>query len=67
MNSRKTSGNVLANLALGKISIPEGYIYAALRRGKITFPKLSELALRDDLMKSLWKDSAELVGLPKTE
>jgi NAD(P)-dependent dehydrogenase (short-subunit alcohol dehydrogenase family) len=62
MNSRKASGGALADLALGKISMPEGRIYAALRRGKIVFPELSELANRDDLMQALWNDSAVLAG-----
>jgi NAD(P)-dependent dehydrogenase (short-subunit alcohol dehydrogenase family) len=65
MNSRAASGKALADLALGKIFLPEGKVYAALRHSGITWPDLSTLASQDDLVKSLWNDSAELVGLPR--
>jgi hypothetical protein len=42
---------------------PAGRTYAALRRGELTWPDPSELACRDDLMHTLWRDSADLVGL----
>jgi NAD(P)-dependent dehydrogenase (short-subunit alcohol dehydrogenase family) len=64
-NSRAAAGGALADLALGKTQPPAGRIYAALRRGRLTFPDPSELARRDDLMEALWRDSAALVGLPK--
>lgn len=62
-NSRSSSGDTLAKLALGKIQIPAGHFYAALRKGKITWPLPSELALNDHAMELLWKDSGQLVGL----
>jgi NAD(P)-dependent dehydrogenase (short-subunit alcohol dehydrogenase family) len=63
-NSRTAAGGALADLALGKTQPPARRIYAALRRGRLTFPDPSELARRDDLMETLWQDSAALVGLP---
>lgn len=63
MSSRKSAGETLAKLALGEISTPDDCIYVALRKGKITYPELSELAGRDDLMEAVWTDSAVLVGL----
>lgn len=62
-NSRKAAGGALAELALGRARPPAGRIYAALRRGELTWPDPSELARRDHLMQALWRDSATLVGL----
>jgi NAD(P)-dependent dehydrogenase (short-subunit alcohol dehydrogenase family) len=62
-NSREAAGGALAELALGRVRPPAGRIYAALRRGELTWPDPSELACRDDLMHTLWRDSADLVGL----
>lgn len=62
-NSRKAAGRALAELALGRARPPAGRIYAALRRDQLTWPDPSELARRDELMHTLWRDSAELVGL----
>jgi NAD(P)-dependent dehydrogenase (short-subunit alcohol dehydrogenase family) len=63
-NTVEAAGETLAALALGTIRPPDGRVYAALRRGLLTWPALSELARRDDLMNALWRDSADLVGLP---
>jgi NAD(P)-dependent dehydrogenase (short-subunit alcohol dehydrogenase family) len=62
-NSRSAAGKTLADLALGNIRPPTGHIYAALRRGHLTWPDPSELARRDDLRDALWTDSANLAGL----
>jgi NAD(P)-dependent dehydrogenase (short-subunit alcohol dehydrogenase family) len=62
-NSREAAGRVLADLALGTVRPPAGRVYVALRRGRVTFPDLSELAARDDLAARLWQDSATLVDL----
>jgi NAD(P)-dependent dehydrogenase (short-subunit alcohol dehydrogenase family) len=62
-NSRKAAGGALAELALGRVRPPAGRTYAALRRGELTWPDPSELARRDELMHTLWRDSATLVGL----
>lgn len=64
LNSRSDAGNALADLAVGRATPPNGRIYAALRRGQLTWPEPSELARRDDLAQALWSDSARLVGLP---
>jgi NAD(P)-dependent dehydrogenase (short-subunit alcohol dehydrogenase family) len=63
-NSRSAAGNTLAALALGNIRPPTGHIYAALRRGHLTWPDPSELARRDDLRDALWLDSSTLARLP---
>lgn len=65
LNSRAEAGRGLADLALGVESPPDGQVYVALRRGRLTFPEPSELARRDDLATALWQDSAELVGQAK--
>jgi NAD(P)-dependent dehydrogenase (short-subunit alcohol dehydrogenase family) len=62
-NSRTAAGGALAELALGRARPPAGRIYAALRRGDLTWPDPSELARRDAVMQALWRDSAALVGL----
>ncbi len=64
-NSRKVAGGALADLTLGKIQPPAERVYAALRRGRLTWPDPSELARRDEVMVALWRDSAALVGLPE--
>ncbi|GIJ09193.1 SDR family NAD(P)-dependent oxidoreductase [Micromonospora andamanensis] len=63
-NSKATAGRTLAELALGEIRPPAEAIHAALRRGRLTWPAPSDLALRDDLSADLWHDSGVLVGLP---
>jgi NAD(P)-dependent dehydrogenase (short-subunit alcohol dehydrogenase family) len=62
-NTIDAAANTLAALALGTIRPPAGRVYAALRGGVLTWPTLSELARRDDVMNALWHDSAHLVGL----
>lgn len=62
-NTIDDAGRTLYELALGKVRPPDGKVYAALRRGRLTYPEPSELARRDDLRDSLWRDSAQLVGL----
>jgi NAD(P)-dependent dehydrogenase (short-subunit alcohol dehydrogenase family) len=64
MNTIEQSGNAIADLGLGKIAPPSGRIYASLVKGKLTWPDPSELARKDDAMKTLWRDSARMVGLP---
>lgn len=64
LNMRADAGAALADLALGMITPPDGRAYAALRRGRLTWPEPSELARDDHLAQRLWNDSARLVGLP---
>jgi len=59
-NSVRSAGSALADLARGKVPINEDFFYAALRRGKFTFPELSDLAKRDDLAHELWRESHRL-------
>src|SRR5262249_17360954 len=56
-NSVEAAGGTLAALALGTAERPPGRVYAALRRGRLTWPELSTLAGRDDVMEALWCDS----------
>jgi NAD(P)-dependent dehydrogenase (short-subunit alcohol dehydrogenase family) len=63
LNSRTAAGDTLADLALGRVTPPNGQTYAALRRAQLTWPDPSDLARRDELAQALWKDSARLVGL----
>lgn len=62
-NTRSAAGRALADLALGVVRPPEGLLYAALRRGRHTFPDPSELAARGDLATRLWHDSSRLVDI----
>lgn len=57
------AGEALAALALGKKVPPPNKTYASLVRGKLKFPNPSELALNNEVMDLLWKESAELVDL----
>ncbi|QLY31981.1 SDR family NAD(P)-dependent oxidoreductase [Nocardia huaxiensis] len=63
-NTRAEAGNTLADLALGRISPPDRHLYATLRRGKLSWPDLAEMAQKEELAQALWTDSAKLVGLP---
>jgi NAD(P)-dependent dehydrogenase (short-subunit alcohol dehydrogenase family) len=65
LSSRDAAATALVDLTLGRASPPPGSIYAALRRGTLTWCEPSVLARRDDLMRALWEDSARLVGLLK--
>lgn len=62
-NSVDGAGGALADLALDVERLPTGRVYGTLRRGRLTWPDLSELAGDDDVMRALWQDSAALVGL----
>jgi NAD(P)-dependent dehydrogenase (short-subunit alcohol dehydrogenase family) len=64
-NTLEDAGGTLAAIALRQLRPPDGRLYAALRRGQVTWPSPSTLACRDDLMGALWRDSAALVGLPE--
>jgi hypothetical protein len=57
------AGGVLADLVVGRISAPEGRVYASLVRRKLRWPDPSVLARKDDVMEAIWRDSAVLVGL----
>lgn len=65
MGTAKRSGEALADLALGKVTLPANKIYASLVRGKLTFPDPSQLAKDNSVRDLVWKESAEMVGLPE--
>jgi NAD(P)-dependent dehydrogenase (short-subunit alcohol dehydrogenase family) len=65
INTRSQGGELLADLALGRIAPPLGHIYASVVRRQLTWPDPSELARDDVVMAKLWADSARLVGLPE--
>lgn len=64
LNTVSAAGRTLSDLALRVATPPPGRLYAALRRGQLTWPDPSELARDDELANALWRDSARLVGLP---
>lgn len=63
LNSGAAAGSALADLALGRTTVPEGKEYAALRRGRLTWPEPSGLARDDVIASALWRDSSRLVGV----
>lgn len=60
-NSIKDAGVTLASLALGKVKVPAGKVYVALRAGEISFPPPSTLAQNNSLMEKLWEQSGQLL------
>jgi NAD(P)-dependent dehydrogenase (short-subunit alcohol dehydrogenase family) len=65
MNTLAGSGDLLADLALGRVAPPAGRLYASQVKRRLTWPDPSELASDDAVMAKLWRDSAALVGLPE--
>ncbi len=63
-NIPSRAGEALEELALEKVTLPKGRIYASLVKGEITFPDPSQLARNNDARELLWKESAKMVGLP---
>jgi NAD(P)-dependent dehydrogenase (short-subunit alcohol dehydrogenase family) len=59
------AGEVLAQLALGTVTVPPGRVYASLVRGELTFPDPAKLAQSDEARDRLWRESAGMVGLPE--
>lgn len=62
-NSAADAGNALADLVLGLAPSPDGRTYAALRHGTLSWPDPSDLARDGERARTLWHDSAGLVGL----
>lgn len=62
MNSLTDAGRALAALAISETP-PPGRLYAALRKGRITWPAPSTLARDDTATEQLWADSEALTGL----
>ena len=61
-NTMRNAGRGLAHLA-DDATAPLGKLYAALRRGRLTWPDPSDLARNDEACAKLWADSADLLGL----
>lgn len=55
------SGEVLADLVRGAISVPANTVYVSLVRGKVTFPEPSQLARRAGVAAQLWRESERLL------
>jgi len=64
MNTPGHAGAILAQLADGTLTPPAGRVYASLVRGRLTFPDPSALAQGPAARDQLWRDSADLTGLP---
>jgi len=64
MNTPEHAGDVLAQLADGTLTPPAGRVYASLVRGRLAFPDPSTLAQDPAAREELWRDSADLTGLP---
>ncbi len=64
LNTVVGGGDILAGLVLGRLVPPAGRLYASEVKRHLTWPDPSDLARDDTVMANLWRDSAELVGLP---
>jgi NAD(P)-dependent dehydrogenase (short-subunit alcohol dehydrogenase family) len=64
MNTPEHAGDVLAQLADGTLTPPAGRVYASLVRGQLAFPDPSALAQDPAALEELWRESADLTGLP---
>jgi NAD(P)-dependent dehydrogenase (short-subunit alcohol dehydrogenase family) len=66
MNAPEHSGRMLADVAQGTLSLPNGRIYVSLVKGKPTFPDPSALARDREAQERLWRESADMVGLEES-
>ena len=64
MSTPEHAGDILAQLADGTLTPPEGRVYASLVRGQLTFPAPSALAQDPEARDQMWRESADLTGLP---
>lgn len=64
LNTRPEAGNALADLATGAARPPAGRLYAALRGGRLTWPEPAASAGDVETVRTLWRDSAALAGVP---
>jgi NAD(P)-dependent dehydrogenase (short-subunit alcohol dehydrogenase family) len=64
MNTPEHAGDILAQLADGTLTPPAGRVYASLVRGQLTYPDPSALAQDPEARQELWRESADLTGLP---
>nr|MDT0658683.1 SDR family NAD(P)-dependent oxidoreductase [Micromonospora sp. DSM 115978] len=63
MSTAERSGEKLADVALGTITLPPGRIYVSLVQGEPTFPDPAKLARSRDVQVLLWRESAAMVGI----
>jgi NAD(P)-dependent dehydrogenase (short-subunit alcohol dehydrogenase family) len=63
MNTVEGGGALLSDLALGRLCVPPGRIYASQVKRRLTWPDPSELASDNAVMEKLWRDSAAMVGV----
>jgi NAD(P)-dependent dehydrogenase (short-subunit alcohol dehydrogenase family) len=63
MNTPEHAGQILAQLADGTFTPPDGRVYASLVRGKLEYPDPSDLARNPAARDEMWCRSAELTGL----
>ena len=64
MSTPEHAGDILARLADGTFTPPPGHIYASLVRGQLTFPDPSALGQDTEARDQMWRESADLTGLP---
>jgi NAD(P)-dependent dehydrogenase (short-subunit alcohol dehydrogenase family) len=67
MSTPEHAGDILAQLADGTLTPPLGRVYASLVRGRLAYPDPSALAQDPAAREEMWRESAELTGLPPTE
>ncbi|QOV36682.1 SDR family NAD(P)-dependent oxidoreductase [Streptomyces ferrugineus] len=66
MGTPERSGEALAQVALGEVTLPPGRIYVSLVKGQPTFPDPSELARSRGAQDQLWRESAAMVGIEES-
>jgi NAD(P)-dependent dehydrogenase (short-subunit alcohol dehydrogenase family) len=64
MSTPEHAGDILAQLADGTLTPPDGHVYASLVRGQLTFPDPSALAQDPATRDEMSRESAVLTGLP---
>jgi NAD(P)-dependent dehydrogenase (short-subunit alcohol dehydrogenase family) len=64
MSTPEHAGDILAQLADGTVTPPGGRFYASLVRGQLTYPDPSALAQDSAARDQMWRESADLAGLP---
>jgi NAD(P)-dependent dehydrogenase (short-subunit alcohol dehydrogenase family) len=64
MSAPEHAGDILAQVADGTVIPPPGHVYASLVRGQLAYPDPSALAQDPASRDELWRESADLAGLP---
>lgn len=64
MSTPEHADDTLAQLAEGTLTPPAGRVYASLVRGNLAYPDPSALAQDPAAREELWRESADLTGLP---